>query len=57
MLKKALNMNIKWSNKMTFQQYGKGNNVTRFSSRKQVKKWERKCEEQEKERQTKRLQY
>nr|DAS11083.1 MAG TPA: hypothetical protein [Caudoviricetes sp.]DAS11428.1 MAG TPA: hypothetical protein [Caudoviricetes sp.] len=42
---------------MTFQQYGKGNNVTRFSSRKQAKKWERKCEEEKEERQTKHPHY
>lgn len=42
---------------MTFSKYGKGNNVTRFSSRKQAKKWERKCEEQEKESQKKRPHY
>ena len=57
MLKKVLIMNIKWSNKMTVQQYGKNNNVTRFASRKQAKKWERKQCEEERESQTKRLQY
>ena len=56
MLKKVLTINIKWSNKMKFQTYGKENNVTRFASRKQAKKWERKCEDK-KEYQTKRLQY
>ena len=41
---------------MTFSKYGKANNVTRFSSRKQSKRWERKCEE-EKENRNKRPHY